>query len=440
MIKIDRKITDIIKRDRKVIMTTTRESYPFVPDHGDGDFIYDISGNKFIDFSSFISVYNFGVNANKEVREAIKKQVDKLMHPAFTDYYGELPVKFAEKFVKMFPSGFGKVFFSNSGTEANEAAMKFARIFTKRTYILAFYNSFHGRTLGSLGMTASKVVQREYFGPFANIVHAPFPYPYRCPFDHEQFECGMDYINFIENYIFRKEVSPEEIAAVFIEPVQGEGGYIVPPKKFITELRKITSEHGILLIDDEVQAGNFRTGKFLALDNFGVSADIYTMAKSVGAGIPIGLTVSRNSLGSIPAGAHANTFGGNLVAVSAANALLDYVTRNKARIERGVKAKGAYAMKRLNEMKDKYEIIGDVRGIGLMIGVEIVKDKKSKAPGIKEREKILTDSFYNGLILLPAGESSIRIIPPLTVADENLRKGLDIFENAVKKANSDKAV
>ncbi|MGC8710217.1 MAG: acetyl ornithine aminotransferase family protein [Candidatus Micrarchaeia archaeon] len=434
--KITSKIKSIIERDKKVIMTSTRESYPFVSDHGDGDYIYDIAGNRFIDFSSFISVYNLGVNANRMVRDAVKKQADKLMHSAFTDYYSELPVAFAENLVSMFPKGFGKVFFSNSGTEANEAAIKFSRIFTKRQYTISFYNSFHGRTLGSLSLTASKSIQRQGFGPFPSTIHVPFAYCYRCPFKQEYPSCGLACLDYIKEYPLAKEVSPGEVAAIFIEPVQGEGGYIVPPKDFIRGVRKLATENGILLVDDEVQAGYMRTGKFLALDNFSVNADIYTMAKSLGGGLPIGATITRNSLGTVPPGSHANTFGGNLISVAAAQASLKYVKENLRIIEQGVKKKGVYIMKRLNEMKSQYEVIGDVRGIGLMIGVEIVKDKKSKAYGIEEREAIINECFKKGLLLLPAGKSTIRLIPPLTMSDRNIERGMDLFEHSVKKISS----
>ncbi|MGC8888463.1 MAG: acetyl ornithine aminotransferase family protein [Candidatus Micrarchaeia archaeon] len=437
MVKITKRIKDIIERDKRVIMTTTRESYPFVSSHGDGDFVYDVGGNKFIDFSSFISVYNLGVNANKQVRDAVKNQVDRLMHSAFTDYYSELPVKFAENLITMFPKGFGKVFFSNSGTEANEAALKFSKLFTKRQYAIAFYNAFHGRTMGSLSLTASKSLQRSGFGPFSPTIHVPFAYCYRCPFHLEYPSCNFACIDYIKDYPLSKEVSPEEVAAIFIEPIQGEGGYIVPPKDYFKKLSKLAKEHGILIVDDEVQAGYMRTGKFLALENFGVEADIYTMAKSLGAGLPIGATISRNSLGTIPPGAHANTFGGNLVSVAAANASLNYVKRNYKRIAEGVKKRSKLIMGRLEEMKERYEIIGDVRGMGLMIGVEIVKDKYSKEYGIEEREKILNKCFDNGLLLLPAGVSTIRIIPPLEMSIRNIEKGLDIFEKVVKEVSNE---
>ncbi|VVB76977.1 [LysW]-aminoadipate semialdehyde/glutamate semialdehyde transaminase [uncultured archaeon] len=432
-VKIDSKIRSIIERDGKVMMTTTREPYPFVADRGDGDFAYDVSGNKFIDFTSFISVYNFGVNANADVRNAVKKQVDRLMHPAFTDFYGELPVRFAEKLVAMFPKGFGRVFYSNSGTEANEAALKFAKALTKRQYVIAFYNAFHGRTYGSLGLTASNKVHRAGFGPFNSVIHAPYPYAYRFPYGDEE-ECGRFCISHIRDNILEKEVDPNEVAAIVMEPVQGEGGYIVPPKSFVKELRKLASEHGIALISDEVQAGYMRTGRFLALDNFGVEADIYSMAKAAGGGLPFGVTVTRRSLGDMPAGAHSNTFGGNLLAIAAADASLDYVKKNEKSLQKQVAKKGRKIMARLEELKEKYEIIGDVRGLGLMIGMEIVKSKDTKEYAAKQRDAILIECFNNGLLVLPAGRSTIRLIPPITMSEASIDKGLDVLEKAVGNA------
>ncbi len=436
MIKINDRIRNIIARDKKVMFTTSREHFPFVVDHASGDFAYDVAGNRFIDFSSFIGVYTLGDNANEEIRQAVKGQVDKLMHPAFLDFFSETPVRFAEKLVTMFPKGFGRVFFSNSGAESIEDAIKLTRIFTRRPYLLSFYNSFHGRTLGALGLTASKAIQRKYIGPGPNVIHAPYPYPYRCPFNtSSEDECADACIDFVESNIFAKETSPDEIAAIFMEPVQGEGGYIVPPKRFVQKLRKLASDNGILLVDDEIQAGYMRTGKFLALDNFGVEADIYTMSKALGAGVPIGATVARRALGDSKPGEHAGTFGGNLLAIAAAEASLDYVKRNMKSLQGAVRTKGEFVMDRLHEMMSDYDIIGDVRGIGLMIGMELVRDRRSKVPAVAERAKIVDECFRNGLLLLPAGISTIRIIPPITMEMDNIEKGMDVLENAIKKSD-----
>jgi 4-aminobutyrate aminotransferase len=435
--KPSKKIDRVIQRDRKVLMTTTKgsDTVPFVAAKGDGEFVYDISGNRFIDFSSFIAVYNLGVNSTGVVREAIKRQAGRLMHSAFTDYYAEEPVRFAENLLTMFPDGFGRVFFSNSGTEANEAAIKFARYLTKRQYLMGFYGGFHGRTMGSLSLTASKNVQRERFGPFAGAVHAPYAYCYRCPFGKEYPSCGLACVDYIKKTTLSKDVSPREVSAIFLEPVQGEGGYIVPPADFVRGIREIASDNGILLVADEVQSGYMRTGKFLALDHFAVKADIYTMAKAVGAGLPMGVTVARSSLGDMPEGAHSNTFGGNLVAVAAAQAQLGYLKSHMASLESQSKHKGRLIMKRLEMLKERYEIVGDVRGLGMMIGIEFVRDKKSKQPAEAHRNAVLRECFYNGLLMLPCGVSSLRIIPPITISIKSLESGLDILESAISKSN-----
>ena len=438
-VKITDKARKIIERDKKVMITTTRESYAFVPSHGDGDYIFDVSGNRFIDFSSFIAVYNFGVNSNKLVRNAVKRQADKLMHSAFTDYYSELPVEFAENLVKMFPKGFGRVFFSNSGTEANEAAIKFAKLFSKRQYLISFHGGFHGRTLGALALTSSKTVQRAHFGPFPSVFHAPYAYCYRCPLRKDDSDkCCLTGIDYIKKDILGKDAPAKEVAAIFFEPIQGEGGYIVPPKEFVKELRKLATENNIILVADEVQSGYMRTGSFLALDNFGVEADIYTLAKAIAGGLPMGATVTRSSLGDIESGAHANTFGGNHLVVAAAKANLEYIKNNMQSLKNDSKRKGKIIMKRLGEMKGRYEIVGDVRGIGMMIGIEFVKDKHTKEFAVGERNKILEICFENNLILLPAGPSSIRIAPPLTISESNLTAGMDVLESAIKAANGNK--
>ena len=426
-------IDNIIKKDKKYFLSTTRGDYKFVADSGDGEFAFDANKNKLIDFSSFISVYNLGVNGNYQIRNGIKDQVDKLMHAAFTDYYAELPIEFAIKLLEFMPKSHGRMFLSNSGTEANEAAIKFSKIFTKRQYTLAFYNGFHGRTHGSLSLTSSRYVHREHFGPFPNVIHTPFAYCYRCPFNLEYPGCGLACVDHIRKYPLSKELPPKEVASIFFEPIQGEGGYIVPPKEYFKELKHVADDIGALMISDEVQAGFMRTGKFLALDNFGIEADIYTMAKAVGGGLPLGVTVVKKSLGDIPNGAHASTFGGNLLSVRAGIESLNYMKKNKSSLVNGIKSKGKYVMKRLNDMKTNYSIIGDVRGIGLMIGVELVKDRKTKVPAIKERNSIIGEAFNRGLLMLPAGESTIRIIPPLTIHEKSLEKGMDILEELISK-------
>lgn len=437
VVKITSKTRNIIKRDKKTMLKTTRGSTLFVAERGDGDFVYDVENNKFIDFSSFISVYNLGVNGNNEIKSAIVDQLSKLTHGAFNDFYSEVPLGFAENLLTMFPKDFGMVYLSNSGTEAIEAAIKFSKSYNDRPYIFSFYGAFHGRTIGSLSATVSKSVHRAHLGSVIGpAIHAPFANCYRCPLKLEYPSCAIACVDYIKKYPLTKEVNPKEISALFMEPIQGEGGYVVPPKEFVKEMRKMADEHGMLLVSDEIQAGYMRTGKFLAMDNFGVEADIYTIAKSSGGGLPLGITVTRSSLGDIEEGLFGGTMGGNLVVAAAANASLTYIKKHERELTAGISRKGKYIMKRLNDMKERYEIVGDVRGIGMMIGVELVKDKKTKEPGIEERNKIINNAFYNNLLILPCGISTIRIIPPLTMADKNIEEGMNILESAIKKANS----
>ncbi len=439
VVKITNKTRNIIKRDKKTMIKTTRGSTLFVPEHGDGDFVYDVENNKFIDFSSFISVYNLGVNGNKEIKSAIVNQLGKLTHGAFNDFYSEVPLEFAENLLTMFPKGFGRVYLSNSGTEAIEAAIKFSKSYNDRPYIFSFYGAFHGRTIGSLSATTSKSVHRAHLGSVLGpAIHAPYAYCYRCPLKLEYPSCAMACVDYIKKYPLTKEVNPKEISALFIEPIQGEGGYVVPPKEFVKEMRELADEHGMLLVSDEIQAGYMRTGKFLSMENFGVEADIYTIAKSSGGGLPLGITVTRSSLGDVQEGLFSGTMGGNLVVAAAANASLNYIKKHESELKSGIARKGKYMMKRLNDMKEKYEIVGDVRGLGMMIGVEFVKDKKSKEPAPQERNDIIDNAFYNNLILLPCGVSTIRVIPPLTMADKNIEEGMDILESAIKKINAER--
>lgn len=423
MRKITRKSRDIIDRDSKVISSLTRP-YELVIDHAEGSTIYDVEGNSYIDFASSVAVMNIGYN-NKEFKEAVCAQMDKIVHCGFSDFNSEMPVKLAEKLCRM--TGYEKLFFSNSGAETVEAAMKLAFRYTKRSSMLAFYRAFHGRTLGALSLTSSKVRHKEHY-PSLRVVHSYYAYCYRCPFNLEYPDCGITCAREIEFTTFKRVLSPDDTAAIAVEPIQGEGGFIVPPSEFHKELRRICDENDILLIADEVQSGGFRTGKLMAMENFGVRADIVCMSKSIGSGIPLGATLSTGEIMSWPPGAHANTFGGNLLAAAGGLATLEFMESNRL----GEKAveKGTYLMKRLNELKDEYRIIGDVRGIGLMIGVELVEE--NKAPAVEKREKIVKKAVEEGLILLPAGDSVIRFVPPLIISKEEIDCGLEMFETALK--------
>ncbi len=305
MRKITSRSREIINRDNMVVCSLTR-SYDLVIDHADGSMIYDVEGNSYIDFAASVAVMNIGYNC-KRVREAVSSQLEKMVHCGFSDFYAEMPVKLAEKLCEM--TGYDKVFLSNSGTEAVEAAMKLAFWYTKRSGMIAFYRAFHGRTLGSLSLSGSKLRHKEHF-PSLRVVHSHYAYCYRCPFNLEYPGCGLACAKEIERTIFKRELSPKDTAAIAVEPIQGEGGFIVPPPEFHREIRRICDENGVLLIVDEIQSGGFRTGKFMAMENFGVRADIVCMSKSIGGGIPLGATLSTDRIMSWQPGAHANTFGG----------------------------------------------------------------------------------------------------------------------------------
>jgi 4-aminobutyrate aminotransferase len=412
----------ILQRDKAVISQSYGREFDFIYSKAKGCYIYDIDGNKYLDFAAGISVMNIG-HTQDQVVKAIIKQAKKGFHAAFGDFYAELPVQFTETLLSFLPKQFNNAFLSNSGTESVEAAIKLARWNKRKKWLISFEHCFHGRTMGSLSMTKSKKVQREGFKPFLPVKHVPYANPYRMGDD-----CSNYCLNKLEKTI--KSVK-ENVSAIFIEPIQGEGGYVVPPKDFIKGVRNICNRYNIFLADDEVQTGGFRTGKFLAIENFGVWPDIISMSKSIGGGIPLGATVANKSLMKWPSGSHSSTFGGNLLACAAGLETLNFMKRERL----GEKAKhvGRYIIGRLEEMKDRYEIIGDVRGIGLMIGLELVKSKKSKTPAVNERKKIIEKSISKGLILLPAGVSTIRICPPLIITEEQADKGLDILESSIKE-------
>jgi len=415
---------EIIERDKNVVSPSLTRSYDLVIDRAEGSTIYDADGRGYIDFAASVAVMNIGYNCRK-VKEAVCAQMEKMVHCGFSDFFSEQPVKLSEKLCEM--TGFEKVFLSNSGTEAVEAAMKLAFWYSGRSGMIAFYRAFHGRTLGSLSLTSSKIRHKEHF-PALHVIHSDYANCYRCPLNLEYPGCGISCAQEIEDIIFKRELSPKDTAAIVVEPIQGEGGFIVPPLEFHQELRRICDENDVLLIADEIQSGGFRTGKFMAMENFGVRADIVCMSKSIGGGIPLGATLSSSKIMSWPPGTHANTFGGNLLAAAGGLATLEFMESSKL----GEKAveKGNYLMKRLNELKDKYPIIGDVRGIGLMIGVELVE--KDRSPASSKRDVIIKKSLDGGLILLPAGDSVIRFVPPLIIKKTEIDRGLEILENAIR--------
>ncbi|MBL7160421.1 MAG: aminotransferase class III-fold pyridoxal phosphate-dependent enzyme [Candidatus Aenigmarchaeota archaeon] len=418
-----RKSQRVISRDHRVASPSYGRVHSFVYKRGKGCWLWDMDGRKYLDFAAGIAVMNVG-HSNPEVVSAVKKQLSLGLHAGFPDFYAETSVRFIEKLFSLLP-GFGKAFLTNSGTESVEAALKLAKWSSGKKWLIAFDHCFHGRTMGSLSMTNSKPVQQKGFGPFLPVKHAEFPYPYRSKLDDESLTERC-----IQSVVKRVKEVKGDVAAVFVEPIQGEGGYVVPPAGFHKELRKLCTEEGILLCGDEIQAGCFRTGTFLALQGFGVKPDLVCLAKAIGGGLPIGAMVAKKSIMRWPEGSHSNTFGGNLLACAAGTAALDFM--KKKRLGENVKNVGKHILTRLEELKERYEIIGDVRGRGLMIGIEIVKDKKSKRFGIEERKKIICSAEKAGLLMLPAGKSVVRMCPPLVLTKEQADKGLEIFEKAVK--------
>lgn len=418
----------IIERDCDIMSSCMSRPYPLVIDSAKGAVITDVEGREYIDFVAGIAVMNAGYS-NPAVSEAIASQLEKITHCGFPDFYAEPPVLLGEKLKAL--TGYDRLFFTNSGTESVEAAIKLAMWKTGRQNLISFYNNFHGRTLGSLSLTCSKVKHKVHF-PSLRVVHAHYAHCYRCPLNLEYPDCGISCADEIESLIFKRELSPEDTAAIVVEPIQGEGGYIVPPPEFHKEVRRICDDHNVLMVVDEVQAGCYRTGTFMAMENFGVRADIVCMAKALGGGLPLGAMLSGSDIMDWPPGTHSNTFGGNLLASAASLAALEFMEKEKL----GARAKdtGAHIMKRLREMQLKYPAIGDVRGLGLMIGVEIVKPDGATDPDTRDR--IVTEGFREGIVLLSCGDSVIRFSPPLVITIEEADIGLDRFESALKRGVS----
>ncbi len=430
------KARKVIERHHTYMATTTNDPIyaPLVIESGEGVWFRDVDGNIFLDFSTGIGVLNVGIR-NPEVQRAVEEQLKKIWHAAGTDFYNEKQVELAEKLNEITPGDFEKkTFLSNSGTESVEAALKISKWSTQRKLFVGFIGAFHGRTFGSLSITSSKPTQRlRMFPTMPGVYHAPYPNPYRNPWHIDGYENPEELTNrvieYIDEYLFHHYVPPEEVASFIFEPIQGEGGYVVPPTNFFRELKKLADEYDIKLIADEVQMGMGRTGKMFGVEHFGIAPDIICLGKALGGGLPIGATVFRREMDFGVPGVHSNTFGGNMVACAAALAtikvLQDGLVENAAKLESLFK-------ERLQEMYDRYEIIGDFRGLGLAWGVEFVKDRKTKEYASSERNQILLESLKRGLVLLGCGKSTIRLIPALCITEEQAKIGLDIFEEAIK--------
>jgi 4-aminobutyrate aminotransferase len=416
----------IIERDGQVVSPSYTRGYPFVMARGSGAMVEDVDGNVFLDCAAGIAVNSTG-HSHPAVVAAIVDQAQKFLHMSGTDFYYEPQVRLAEEFNAIAPfAGPTRSFFSNSGTEAVEAAIKLAKYSTERYGMIAFLGSFHGRTLGALALTSSKAIQRKGFGPMQpGVFHAQYGNCYRCPVGLKPESCQAECLDFLEHQILVHLISPEEVAGIVVEPIQGEGGYVVPEAKFHQRLRDLTKRHGILLIADEVQSGMGRTGKMFAIERFGVEPDMVAVAKGVASGLPLGVTTARADVMDWPPGSHASTFGGNPVSCAASLAtiklLRDSLMKNAADV-------GAYMLDRLKALQQKHQLIGDVRGRGLMIGIELVRDRVTKERATTERDTVVDECFKRGLLVLGAGKNAIRISPPLVLTKEQAATAVDILD------------
>ena len=425
----------VLAGDQQYISPSYTRSYPLVAQSGRGIVVTDVDGNQFYDFSAGIAVTSTG-HCHPEVVAAIQKQAAELIHMSGTDFYYESLVTLAERLSKIAPMpGPHKFYYGNSGAEAIECALKLARFHTKRQNIIAFFGAFHGRTMGAMSLTASKPQQRRRFSPLMpGVTHVPYPDLYRGRKDaiQDADTYALNCARFIEEKLFKTTLPPEEVAAIFVEPVQGEGGYVVAPTVFMQELRRICDRHGIMLVVDEVQSGIGRTGKWWAVEHTGVEPDMVCMAKGLASGMPLGVTMTRSEIMDWVPGSHASTFGGNPVCIAAALATLDVI--EKEHLLKHTTDVGAHMMKRMSTWPAKLKLVGDVRGRGLMIGCDIVKDKATKEYGSAERDLIIERAFERGVLFLGCGPSTIRIAPPLVVSKDEADVAVDVLDECVALA------
>jgi 4-aminobutyrate aminotransferase len=430
--RLGRTAKKLKKIDEKYVSSSYTRGYDFFMDRGEGAWVWDVDGNKFLDFTSGIGVSATGYS-NKRVVAAIVEQARRFLHMSGSDFYYEKEIVLARKLASLAPGRKPKsVFFCNSGAEAVEAAIKLSRFATGRQYFIAFLGSFHGRTMGALSLTSSKAVQRAGFGPLMpGVVHVPYGDCGHCAYGLEYGTCGIRCVSYIEDVIFKKNLDPREVAAIFVEPVLGEGGYIFPPPEFLPRLRQLASRHGILLVADEVQSGMGRTGRMFAIEHYNVVPDIIALAKGVASGMPLGAIIAPREIMNWPPGSHGSTFGGNPVSCAAALATIDLLEK---RLVRNSERMGAYIMKRLEAIEKESLSIGRLAGKGLMIGMEIVKDRRTMQPAPAVRNAIVNNAFRLGLLLLPCGPTSVRFVPPLIIGKKEADTALEIFEESVRMA------
>jgi 4-aminobutyrate aminotransferase len=419
----------IIDRDQKVISPSYTRDYPLVVKRGEGAIIEDVDGNRFLDFNAGIAVVAAG-HCHPRVVEAVQRQAAQFLHMSGTDFYYENMVTLAEKLAQLTPGGVERrVYFGNSGTEAVEAAIKLARYHSGRDKFIAFLGGFHGRTMGSLSLTGSKIAQRRHFGPMLPVQHVPYAYCYRCAYGKQPDTCSVECVKVIEDQLFKTILPAEEVAAIVVEPIQGEGGYLVPPAKFHEELRRLADKYGILLIHDEVQSGMGRTGRMFASEHFGVTPDIVTLAKGIASGMPLGATVAKAEIMNWTPGAHASTFGGNPVACAAALTTLELLEES---LVENAALMGAHILDRMRTWPRRFHHVGDVRGKGLMIGFELVTSQETRERAPEIRKSLEMMAFERGLLVLGCGQNSIRLCPPLVITRDQADFAVDTLEECLR--------
>jgi 4-aminobutyrate aminotransferase len=423
------KAKQLVDRDHAVVSPSYTRDYPLVAKTGRGAMIEDVDGNTFLDFAAGIAVCATG-HCHPEVVAAIQKQASELIHMSGTDFYYPNLVELAEKLAAIAPGKTPKrVYFGNSGAEAIEAAIKLAKYHTKRDKLIGFHGAFHGRTMGALSLTASRSIQRKGFGTLlSGVFHMPFPDTYRGTYGVRPECASADCLSYLENELFRRRVDPDEVAGIFIEPIQGEGGYLPAPADFLQGLQRICRKYGILLVADEVQSGMGRTGKWWASDHAGIEPDIICTAKGIASGMPLSAIIARADVMNWVPGAHASTFGGNPVCIAASIATLGLLENqymaNAARM-------GDYIMKRTADWREKHKIVGEVRGRGLMIGIEFVRDQKTKEKATDLRNKLVQMAFHKGLLVLGSGDTTLRLCPPLVIDEAQADFALNTLEACI---------
>jgi 4-aminobutyrate aminotransferase len=424
------KAKEIMERDHAVLSPSYTRGYPLVVKRGEGALIEDVDGNQFLDFNAGIAVVATG-HAHPRVVRAVQQQAADFLHMSGTDFYYESMVELGEKLAALTPGGIERrVYFGNSGAEAVEAAIKMARYHSGRDKFIAFLGAFHGRTLGALSLTGSKAVQRKGFGsPLLPVQHIPYAYCYRCAYGKEPSTCHVECVKVIEDTLFKTILPAEEVAAIVVEPIQGEGGYLVPPAKFHEELRRVADKYGILLIHDEIQSGMGRTGRMFASEHFGVTPDIVTLAKGIASGLPLSATVARAEVMNWKPGAHASTFGGNPVSIASALTTIELLEES---LITNADAMGRHILGRMEDWPQRFQYVGDVRGRGLMIGFELVYDRQTKERAPELRNQLEKMAFEHGLLILGCGQNSIRLCPPLIITRDQADYAVDTLEQCLQ--------